>query len=266
MNKILRFNFVHQGKHENLQVAAEKSTGKLILRCTGFFGKESEIPDFSWDYIMDEGDWEKLIMAIEDAEALKWNVQYNDALAEDATEWSIEIHRLGKHTISEGYGKFPATYGQLYEDMLSFVKMKRRQVVPDPERLNYFAFVEQNGEKCPMFFADNNEKTLTFYGFTDDYNKDGSFFMNDSDWKEIHDIIDRFDLYSIYSELPAPCPGEKQDLQASVSLGYKPGRLVQRYVGYYPGFWEALSKEVRAFAEKIYSEGRKPADDNIGGL
>lgn len=262
---ILRFNFVFAEKSHNLQIAAEKNSGKLIVRCYGFFGMEDKIPDYRWDYIMEEGDWDKLMMIIEDANATKWDAAYINESEENAAEWSLEIHVLGKHTISEGYNKFPKEFETFKQDLIRFATMKRRQLEPGDFDFRYFAVAEQIGLTSPIVMIDNMEKTFTAYNLLDSYENDGSYFMKDGDWESIVEIVHKYDIFSKFKGMPAECHPEKQT-QCSVSVGYQPGQITQRYNGYIPEWWNDFSKEIFSKIKAMYLEGRKSADQNFGAI
>ena len=224
MSDILRFNFVFQEKTRCMQVAAEKSTGKLLLRCYGFFGMEDTVPDFRWDYIMEEGDWDKLMMIIEDANAAKWEAAYVDDSEEDGAVWSLEIHVLGKHTITEGYNRFPREFEIFKQDMIAFMRMKRRQLEPGIPDFRNFTVVEQKGEKCPIIIADYMERTFTFYNLFDSYDQDGTYFMQDGDWESLQDIFLKYDVFSRFREAPGPAV-EGVDSGRGDYLGHKFGGI-----------------------------------------
>lgn len=263
MSEILRFNFLFQDKSQNIQVAAEKNSGKLICRCYGFFGMEDTIPDYRWDFNMDEGDWDKLVMIINDANATKWESGYIDQSVEDGPEWSLEIHVLGKHTISEGYNKFPKEFESLKQDMINFLKMKRRQLKPDIFDFRYLAVAEQRGLECPIVMVDRMEKTFTFYNFFETLDNDGTYFMTDGDWENIQEIVLKHAIFDKFEGLP-PANTSKVDSQYSVSVGYKPGQITQRFCGTEPAWWRAFADELFDLITKMFTEGRKPADQNFG--
>jgi hypothetical protein len=262
MSDILRFNFVFQEKTHCMQVAAEKSTGKLMLRCYGFFGMEDTVPDFRWDYIMEEGDWDKLMMIIEDANAAKWEAAYVDDSEEDGAVWSLEIHVLGRHTITEGYNRFPREFESFKRDMIDFMRMKRRQLEPGIPDFRNFTVVEQKGERCPIVIADYMERTFTFYNLFDRYDQDGTYFMQDGDWESLQEIFLKYDIFSRFREAPGPAVKDV-DSQDSVSVGYKPGQITLRFTGYDPEWWPGFSSDIFGRIKDMFSEGRKPADQNI---
>ena len=263
MSDILRFNFVYQEKSRSLQVAAERNTGKLTVQCHGFFGQEDTVPDYNWDFVQDEGDWEKLIYAIEDNKADKWEASYIDESVENGVEWSLEIHTLGKHTMSEGYNRFPKEFEAFKEDILSFVRMKRRQIVPAIEGFNFLAVAELKGLTNPIVFVDKLQKTFTFYNLLDDIENDGTYFMEEGDWENIQEIVLDNAIFDKFKGFPT-VDGSRKDFQFSVSVGYGPGQITQRFRGDEPEWWDNFATAVYNYVTMIYTEGRKPADGNIG--
>ena len=265
MSDILRFNFVFQDKSRNIQVAAERNSGKLIVRCYGFFGMEDTVPDYRWDFIMDEGDWDKLMMAIEDNNAVKWDASYMDTSVENAPEWSLEIHTLGRHTVSEGYNRFPKEFEAFKDDLLRFIRMKRRQLPPGIEDFRYLAVAEQRGLVSPIVYVDRMEKTFTFYNLLEDIDNDGTYFMEEGDWENIQDIVLENAIFDKFAKLPKDIDPASPN-QFSVSVGYKPGQITQRFRGKEPDWWDTFATAVFNYITMIYTEGRKSADSNINSV
>lgn len=246
----------------SFQVAAERNTGKLLIRCFGFFGQETDYPDYRWDFIMDDGDWDKLMMIIGDADAMNWEPTYSGPSADGNDGWSLEIHVLGKHTLSEGSNKYPRSYRQFFEELLYFVKMKRRQLEISDRGLKFIAVAEQSGEHCPVTMVDKNENTFTLYNLLKDPSKEGAFFMKDGDWNELEQILHRHGVYEHCKKSPETAdPG--LDSQYSVTLVYAPGQIVQRYTGDCPEWWGPFSEEFFEKIKKLRNSDRKPADQNI---
>ncbi len=259
---ILRFNFVFVDGMRSFQVAAEKNSGKLLIRCSGFFGQEVEYPDYRWDFIMDEGDWEKLMIIIGEAGATDWNPTYLGQSADEDRSWSLEIHRLGKHTLTEGSDRYPKTYDRFFRDMLSFVRMKRKQPDISDDGLRFITVASHSGDECPIVMADRAENTFTLYNLLEDPNEEGTFFMNEGDWDELTGILLRHDIFRKFSESPSAADPELGS-EYSVTLAYKPGQIVQRYSGAPPQWWPAFGREFYDKVIEMVHSGRKRADQNI---
>lgn len=259
---ILRFNFVCVDRMRSFQVAAERNTGKLIIRCSGYFGLETEYPDYKWDFIMDEGDWDKLMMSIADADAMNWGPSYLGPSAEEGEGWSLEIHILGKHTLSEGSNKYPKTYGQLFGDLLSFVKMKRRQLEPSDFDLQYISVASQSGKDCPVVMIDRQENTFTLYNMLENPEEEGAFFMQDGDWDGIRDILRKHGVYGELRKVPSSAD-PKLTSQYCITLAYKPGQIVQRFTGTCPDWWGPFTEEFFGKIKGLRNSGRKRADLNF---
>ena len=259
---ILRFNFVFVDGMRSFQVAAEKNTGKLLIRCSGFFGQETEYPDYKWDFIMDEGDWDKLMMSISDADAMNWGPSYLGQNAKEDEGWSLEIHVLGKHTLSEGSNKYPKSYAQFFDDLLSFVKMKRRQLDPSGNDLKFIAVASQSGEDCPVVMVDRAENTFTLYNMLENPEDEGAFFMKDNDWDDLQNILQKHDVYQESKKSPASADPEFNS-QYSITLVYKPGQIVQRYTGKSPEWWGPFSEEFFGKIRELRDSDRKRADQNF---
>lgn len=262
MSEILRFNFVFQDKSRNIQVAAERNSGKLMVRCYGFLGMEDSVPDYRWDFIMDEGDWDKLDMALEDNNTQKWESSYMDTSVENAPEWSLEIHTLGKHTISEGYNRFPKEFETFKEDLLFFIRLKRRQLKPGVEGFKYLAVAETKGLTNPIVFIDRNENTFAFYNLLEDVEDDGTYFMDEGDWETIQDMVLENDIFSKFTGYPKK-PESASDAQYSITVGYKQGQITQRFRGDEPDWWDSFANSLFNYITMIFTEGRKAADGNI---
>ncbi len=263
MSEILRFNFVYQEKSRNLQVAAERNSGKLTVHCYGFFGQEDTVPDYRWDFVQDEGDWDKLVYAIEDNNADKWESSYIDESVENGAEWSLEIHTLGKHTMSEGYNRFPKEFEAFRNDILAFVRMKRRQLSPTAEGFNYLAVAELKGLTNPIVFVDKSQKTFTFYNLLEDIENDGTYYMEEGDWERILGFVLDSDVFGKFKGYPT-VGGEHRDFQFSVSVGYGQGQITQRFRGDEPEWWDNFATAVYNYITMIYTEGRRSADGNFG--
>lgn len=265
MGDVLRFNFVYEEKSGSLQVAAEKNSGKLMLRCLGFFGQEDTVPDYKWDFLMDEGDWDKLTMILGDYDAYRWGAAYLDESVEDGAVWSLEIHTLGKHTLTEGYAKFPDGFDGFKEEMFSFLRMKRRQIHPGTDDFRYLGLAEQKGSGCPIVFADKAERTFTFYNLFDGYQNDGTYFMKDGDWDILVSIFESEGIFGKFDGFP-PANGTGSEDQFSVSVGYRPGTVTQRFCGTEPPWWASFSEKIFDQFRSMFEEGRKPADENFGSF
>ncbi len=261
-DEILRFNFVFVDGMRSFQVAAEKNSGKLLIRCSGFFGQEDVYPDYKWDFIMDEGAWDKLMIIIEDAGARNWNPSYRGQSANEDQGWSLEIHMLGKHTLSEGSNKYPKTYDQFFQDMLSFVKMKRKQLKISSDDLRFITVASHSGEECPIVMVDRTENTFTLYNLLEDPNEEGAFFMKEGDWDELTDILQKNNIFHELSKSPSSADPELCS-EYSVTLAYKPGQIVQRYSGKQPEWWPAFNKEFIDKIVEMLRSDRKRADRNI---
>ena len=70
-------------------------------------------------------------------------------------------------------------------------------------------------------------------------------------------------IFDKFAKLPQDIDRSSQ-VQFSVSVGYKPGQITQRYRGKEPDWWDAFATAVFNYISMIYTEGRKSADSNIG--
>ena len=93
--------------------------------------------------------------------------------------------------------------------------------------------------------------------------EDGTYFMEEGDWENIQDIVLENAIFDKFAKLPKDIDPASPN-QFSVSVGYKPGQITQRFRGDEPEWWDAFATAIFNYISMIYTEGRKSADSNIG--
>lgn len=255
-DKILRFSFTWSKDETFFEVSAEKKSGKLQIKCTGFNGHEKEYPEMEWSTVMDEGDWDKLMMAIEDADALKWKTDYYDE-NNAYDDWNLEIHIMGRYTVVSGSGKYPATFDRFFQDLLFFVRLKRKQLTLSGEGLTYFSVSGCEGNLWPTAFVTRNPGTVIALDLWEVPGWEGAWKLEGNYWNVFYSILTEYDIFGKFREQNVT-EDSAMEHQYSIVLSYQQGKITLRSSGEMPEWWGPFSEDFfRTLREMVRSRGNR---------